>query len=222
MSASAPSSRARPGAGRSPERRAQILDAAERAFAASGFHAASMDAIADAVGVGKPVLYRHFGSKEGLYGASLERAGQQLVERLAAVARQPGPREQLESGVLAFLGYVEEHREAWLVLHREASGAAAPGRRLVELQARMAATVAGLVEREPTVATEALAHAMVGAGEALATFWVQHPQLTRTDVATQLTDLLWPALERHRARSSAAPGGAPAARQATTRQPAAL
>ena len=104
MSASAPSSRARPRAGRSPERRAQILDAAERAFAASGFHAASMDAIADAVGVGKPVLYRHFGSKEGLYGASLERAGQQLVERLAAVARQAGPREQLEAGVLALPG----------------------------------------------------------------------------------------------------------------------
>src|SRR3954453_14661382 len=206
MPTHAHTSLARPRTGRDPERRAQILAPAERAFAASGFHAASMDAIADAVGVGKPVLYRHFGSKEGLYGASLERAGQQLVERLAAVARQPGPREQLESGVLAFLGYVEEHREAWLVLHREASGAAAPGRRLVELQERMAATVARLVEREPSVATEALAHAMVGAGDALATFWVGHPQLARREVATQLTELLWPALARHRARSAPAPG----------------
>ena len=210
MSAPASASSRRPRARRDPERRAQILDAAERAFAASGFHAASMDAIAHAVGVGKPVLYRHFGSKEGLYGASLDRAGEQLVERLAAVARQPGPREQLEAGVLGFLGFVEEHRAAWLVLHREASGTA-PGRRLVELRARMAATVARLVEREPTIATEALAHAMVGAGEALATFWVQRPQLTRADVATQLTELLWPGLERHRARSSAAPGPPPAA-----------
>jgi AcrR family transcriptional regulator len=210
MPAPAPASPARSRPGRDPERRAQILDAAERAFAASGFHAASMDAIAQAVGVGKPVLYRHFGSKEGLYGASLERAGQQLVERLAAVAGQPGPREQLEAGVVAFLGFVEEHREAWLVLHHEASGAAAPGRRLVELQERMAATVAGLVEREPTVATEALARAMVGAGEALATFWVGHPQLTRDEVATLLTELHRPALERHRARSASGQGRVPA------------
>src|SRR3954467_10551670 len=171
MPAPVPISPARSRAGRDPERRAQILDAPGRAFAASGFHAASMDAIAHAVGVGKPVLYRHFGSKEGLYGASLERAGRQLVERLAAVAGQPGAREQLEAGVLAFLGFVEEHREAGLVLHpaapgappRGAPGAAGPGQRLVELQERMAATVARLVEREPSVATEALAHAMFGA-----------------------------------------------------------
>lgn len=209
MPSPAASSPARPRPGRNPERRAQILDAADRTFAACGFHAASMDAIADAVGVGKPVLYRHFGSKEGLYGASVERAGQQLIDRLAAVAGQPGPREQLEAGVVAFLRFVEERREAWLVLHREANAAAAPGRRLAELRARMAATIAGLVEREPTVATEALAYAMVGAGEALATFWVEHPQLGRTEVARQLTELLWPGLERHRARSSTAPGPAP-------------
>jgi AcrR family transcriptional regulator len=183
-------------AGRDPRRREQILDAADAVFAHGGFHATSMDEIAERVGVGKPVLYRHFGSKEGLYVAALERAGQQLVERLAAVAEQRDARAQLEAGVLAFFGFVEERRESWIVLHREANGAAEPAERLRELRGRMAATIATLIDPRPSVATEAVAHAIVGAGEALATFWVEHPEVPRAEVAAQLVDLVWPGLER--------------------------
>ena len=52
-----------------PVRERQMLEAAERAFADRGFHAASVDAIAEASGITKPMVYAYFGSKEGLYRA---------------------------------------------------------------------------------------------------------------------------------------------------------
>jgi len=181
---------------RDPGRREQILDAADAVFAQAGYHAASMDEIAERVGVGKPVLYRHFGSKDGLYAAAVERAGDQLVRRLEAVAAQRAPREQLRAGVLAFFAFVEERRDGWVVLHRDGPAGAAAAGRLRELRARLAATIAQLLAREPGEREEALAHAIVGAGEALATYWVEHPSIPAEVVASELVELVWPGLER--------------------------
>src|SRR5207245_6557433 len=57
---------------RAPERRAQLLDVARRAFGASGFHAVSMEAVAREAGVTKPILYDHFPSKKDLYLALID------------------------------------------------------------------------------------------------------------------------------------------------------
>ena len=66
-----------------------MLDAAERVFSATGFHGASMDAIAAEAGISKPMLYNYFGSKEGIYLAYLSRAGRDLLNRMLA-ADVPG------------------------------------------------------------------------------------------------------------------------------------
>jgi AcrR family transcriptional regulator len=182
--------------GRDPSRREQILDAADAVFAQAGFHATSMDAIAERVGVGKPVLYRHFGSKERLYGAVLDRAGEELVQRLAAVADEPTPRQQLQAGVVAFFGFVDEHREAWLVLHREANAVGEAAARLHDLRERIAATVSALIAPHSSDRAAAVAHGIVGAGEALATWWVEHPEVQREPVAGELVDFVWAGLER--------------------------
>ena len=70
------------------QRRQQLLDVAREVFAASGFHATSMDDIADAAGVTKPVLYQHFPSKRALYVELLEDTGRQLLDALAAVTNR--------------------------------------------------------------------------------------------------------------------------------------
>ena len=73
-------------------REQQILDVAGAIFARAGYHSASMDEIADAAGVSKPMLYAYFSSKEGLYLAYIKRAGGQLLERLvSARARDDAP-----------------------------------------------------------------------------------------------------------------------------------
>jgi AcrR family transcriptional regulator len=64
-------------------RRRQLLDVALAAFASHGFHPTSMNDVAEAAGVTKPVLYQHFRSKRALYLELLEDVGERLREAIA-------------------------------------------------------------------------------------------------------------------------------------------
>src|SRR5438477_11862370 len=93
------------------QREDEMLEAAGQAFAALGFHAASMDAIAEAARISKPMLYNYFGSKQGLYAAYVRSSGQALIRSMREAASPRAPvQERLRSGLLAFLTYAEEHR----------------------------------------------------------------------------------------------------------------
>src|SRR5215212_1674937 len=101
-------------------REQQMLEVAGELFAERGFHAASMDEIAERADISKPMLYAYFGSKEGLYSAYMERIGARLLEAMdAAVDPALEPRAQVYASMAAFLGFVEEHRPGWAVLQRE-------------------------------------------------------------------------------------------------------
>ena len=65
------------------ERRAQLLDVGRGVFAERAFELASMDDIAQRAGISKPIVYEHFGSKEGLYAAIVEREMEELVTRVS-------------------------------------------------------------------------------------------------------------------------------------------
>ena len=167
------------------EREQTMLDAAGAAFAAHGFHAASMDEIAAAAGISKPMLYNYFGSKQGLYLAFVERDGRDLLQsmRLAASPNSSAG-DRLRAGILAFLTYVDQHRSGWAVLYSEA---AAQG-------GSLAAEVAGLRERiagmlSSLFDSEAFAHAFVGAGESLANWCLEHPEEPKQRIAQLLMDI---------------------------------
>jgi len=108
-------------------REQQMLEVAERAFAARGFHAASVDAIAEGAGISKPMVYAYFGSKEGLYRACMGRARERLFETLRQGADGgAAPDEQLWLGLLAFFTFVEEQRDSWAVLLGEVTAGTGP------------------------------------------------------------------------------------------------
>jgi AcrR family transcriptional regulator len=89
-----------------------LLDVALRSFAERGFHRTSMEDVADAAGVTKPVLYQHFRSKRDLYLELLDDVGNRLMDAVAkAVAAADGPRQQVEAGFNAYFRFVavEEH-----------------------------------------------------------------------------------------------------------------
>jgi AcrR family transcriptional regulator len=99
------------------KRRRQLLDVALVRFAAGGFHATSMDDIAEGAGVTKPVLYQHFRSKRQLYLELLDDVGTQLMEAIAkATAEAGGPREQVEAGFGAYVRFMGERPEAFPLL----------------------------------------------------------------------------------------------------------
>src|SRR5947207_415766 len=89
------------------ERMRHVLDVAGREFAERGFHEVSMDDVAAAAGVSKPVVYTHFESKDGLYEAVLAHAADEFTARVrAGVVPQETPEERMWAGILAFVDAV--------------------------------------------------------------------------------------------------------------------
>jgi AcrR family transcriptional regulator len=185
--------------GRTPRavREAQMVAAAERLFSEHGYHGVSMDEIATASGISKPMLYDYFGSKEGLFLACVERARGRLFEEIASAVRGAEEAEDaLRAGVEAFLAFANEQRETWTVLFGE-------GGRFNEAASAIRAEQAGLIaqllrelpgwEREPDAEElDALAHVFVGAAEAIAFWAVARPGVTLDRVADHLMAVLWP------------------------------
>ena len=99
------------------QRRTQLLEVAIELFAEHGFHATSMEDIADAAGVTKPVLYQHFPSKRALYRELIDDVDAQLTDRLViATASAATGRERVQGGFEAYFHFVSEHRAAFRLL----------------------------------------------------------------------------------------------------------
>lgn len=174
------------------EREQQILDAAVEVFTERGFQNASMDAVAERVGVTKPVLYTHFGSKDGLLLACIARARAELLEATtAAVAAADGAEDMMRSGIRAFFDYIDSQGPAWMIGYSEpmVAGAALEGVRAQ--QTDFLATL--LVARKPDAEPEQLAawaQIIVGACERLA-IWRSTRDIP-AEVATEyVMDLAW-------------------------------
>lgn len=175
-------------------REEQMLAVAGEVFAERGFHAASMDEIAERADISKPMLYAYFASKEGLYSAYMERVGAELLEAMdAAVDPSLEPGDQVLASMTAFLGFVEDHREGWAVLQRELSaGGGAVARDVAHIRSAIVKRMAALLALELDAGlADALAHGFIGAGEALATWWLDHPEADRAAVAARIMEVGW-------------------------------
>jgi AcrR family transcriptional regulator len=190
------------------ERRAAILASALTVFSARGYHPASIDDIAREAGISKALIYEHFSSKFDLYADLLEDHADELFARLAgAVAEVESGAPRLAAGLAAFFGFVEERRDAWRMLFREAADpeAAAVLDRIV---AQVAAVVATLIAEDPDarsrVQSEAdrdqtiqlLAQMLVGAVQAVANWWADHREVRRERLVGIAMDFAWLGLER--------------------------
>jgi AcrR family transcriptional regulator len=186
------------------EREQQMLEAAVTVFTERGFDAASMDEIAERTGITKPMLFRYFGSKEGLYLASIERAAKPMIElfRVATVEEQD-PARRLWAGTRAFLGWVDENRAVYARLFLEATARGGEPAALVErLSRELNLTLSGLFVDTasaagvaPTAEVEAMAVCMNGATAAMARWWLEHPDVSRDLVALRLVNFAWMGLE---------------------------
>src|ERR1700681_113961 len=95
------------------ERREQLLDVGRSLFAEKGFEATSIEEIAARAGVSKPVVYEHFGGKEGLYAVVVDREMGELLDRLTAALSAQHPRKLVEQSALALLTYIEEQTDGF-------------------------------------------------------------------------------------------------------------
>ena len=143
---------------------------ARELFAAGGFHATSMDDVAEAAGVTKPVLYQHFPSKRALYRELLEDVGRRLLAEItAATAPADSGRERVQNGIAAYFGFVTDNQPAFRLLFgasvRNDAEFAAMAEAVLE---HMADAVAQMIDVDlPPEQRVVLAHAIIGMAEAV-------------------------------------------------------
>jgi AcrR family transcriptional regulator len=178
------------------ERRRQLLEVAVTVFAERGYHATSMNDVAEAAGVTKPVLYQHFSSKRDLFVELLSDIGDELRETIAkATADAAGPRQQIEQGFRAYFHFVGDHTDSFRVLF--GSGARrdpefASFARAVETSIAEAIAELIVVDGQPATHRDLLAHSIVGMTEAASRHWLAHDRDPDVDtLADQLARLAW-------------------------------
>jgi AcrR family transcriptional regulator len=178
------------------DRRDQLVEVAEQVFVERGYGPASMDDVADRAGVTKPVLYDHFGSKDGLLAAVLEGLGEEMLQRtLEASAAEQTPEGQLAAGLHAYFQFVEQHRGGWALLLREvapgtAAAAAVDAARQAQVEHIAVAVAQHLPHPDPALAA-VYAHAVSGAAERLAAVRLEDPTFTAAAAAADLMDVMW-------------------------------
>jgi AcrR family transcriptional regulator len=189
-----------------------ILRVAGQVFADGGYERASMDRIAALAGVSKPMLYAYFGSKEGLYLAYIERTGGELVQRLVGADRDIAAHPttgRLRAVINEFLAFVEEHSDGWTVLFHELNARRPLAEQVGQLRADVVDEVRRMLESESAgapgtglrpPASEGVAEAIVGAGEALANWWLKKPGVPRQEVANWYVGLARAAISTATAR----------------------
>jgi AcrR family transcriptional regulator len=182
----------------------QTLSVAHELFAERGYAAVTMDEVAAAVGVTKPLLYNYFGNKERLYVACMERAGEALFAMIAEAVRDAHtPSEALNAGVRAFFDFLDRDRAAWAVLFGEtfsrvgkvAEGVARYRGRIASMAAASLLAQLPAERREAAeVQVQALSEALLGAAEALARWWLRTEAISAREAAELLISTIEPGL----------------------------
>jgi AcrR family transcriptional regulator len=166
------------------ERERQMLETAHALFAERGYAEVTMDEVAAAVGVTKPLLYNYFGNKERLYAACMAPAAEALADAIVAAVRSAAsPAEAVAAGIRAFFAFLDADREGWRVLFDETKP-----EHVAEYRDRLTRLV------NPAPAAEPLTVAVLGAAEALGRWWLRTEAMPAASAADLLIRTLEPGL----------------------------
>jgi len=182
------------------ERRAQLLDIGRSVFAAVGYEAASIEEIAKRARITKPVVYEHFGGKEGLYAVVVDREVRKMVESITAALEGDHPRVLLEQAALALLTYIEDNPDGFKVLLRDSPLAGGQGS-LASVIGDIADQVEYILANEfkmrdfdPKL-SPIYSRALVGMVVLVGEWWQEVGQPKREIVARHLVNLAWNGLK---------------------------
>ena len=183
-------------------RRTQLVEIARAVFARRGYEATSVEEIAARAKVSKPIVYEHFGGKEGLYAVLVDREMDYVVTRITEAISTGTPRARVERAALAFLAYVRDQPDGFIVLSRDAPVTLARGGGMSSLLNEVAERVANVFNQnfkkagyDPKTAP-IYAHALVGMVTFVGQWWVEVRKPAIEDVASHIAALAWMGL-RH-------------------------
>ena len=179
------------------ERRQQLLDVARSLFAEKGFEGASVEEIAHRANVSKPVVYEHFGGKEGAYAVVVDREMRYLLTLMtSALAEDAHPRLLLERAAVALLDYVEGSTDGFRILVRASPVAASTGT-FSSLLNDIASQVEDILGTQfssrgydPKLAA-LYSQALVGMVALTGQWWLDVRKPRKEEVAAHLVNLSW-------------------------------
>ncbi|MBF4134560.1 MULTISPECIES: TetR/AcrR family transcriptional regulator [Streptomyces] len=182
------------------ERREQLLDIGRTLFAAKGFEGTSVEEIAAKAGVSKPVVYEHFGGKEGLYAVVVDREMRQLLDMVTGALTAGHPRELLEQAAFALLDYIEAYTDGFRILVRDSPVAQSTGT-FASLISDIATQVEDILGTEfknrgfDAKLAPLYAQALVGMVALTGQWWLDARKPKKSEVAAHLVNLAWHGLD---------------------------
>jgi len=179
------------------QRREQLLDVGRSLFAERGYDGTSVEVVALRAGVSKPVVYEHFGGKEGLYAVVVDREVQRLLTSFTGALSADSPKRLLEQATMALLTYVEEHADGFRILVRESPVQLADSGGFATIISDIAVQVEHILASEfaargfSTDLAGLYSQALVGQVALVGQWWVDHPEHVRSEVGAHLVNLAW-------------------------------
>ncbi|MFS8478784.1 MAG: TetR/AcrR family transcriptional regulator [Micromonosporaceae bacterium] len=178
------------------QRREQLIAIGRQLFAERGFDATSIEEVAARAKVSKPVVYEHFGGKEGLYAVVVDREVRALLDRVTSALTAGHPRELLEQAALALLDYIEEETDGFRVLVRESPVGSSSGSfsSILNDVAHQVEHILGAEFKtrgyDPKLAG-LYSQALVGMVALTGRWWLEVRRPRKRVVATHLVNLAW-------------------------------
>lgn len=179
------------------QRRTQLLDVARSLFAEKGFEASSIEEIAARAGVSKPIVYEHFGGKEGVYAVVVDREMHELMERMVtAISTDEDPKSLLERAALTLLNYVDDQADGFRILARDSPLASTSGTfsSLLDDIATEAEEVIGVYfdrEGHDRSLAALYAQALIGMVAFTGQWWLVAGKPPKEAVAAHLVNIAW-------------------------------
>ena len=183
------------------QRESQLLEVAESVFAEHGYQDTTMELIAAAAGITKPVIYDHFGSKEKLLVAVVARAREDLLNSTASALEALPPHAPVEdhfrAGVRAFMEFFERRRGSFRVYMQESAVAVVAGQDIENLRQAQAREIAERFGDNPQIAAypivyrEAMAEIMIATNERVAAWRLRNPEIDLDTAVEIVMAVLW-------------------------------
>jgi AcrR family transcriptional regulator len=179
------------------QRREQLIGIGRQLFAKRGYEATTVEEIAAKASVSKPVVYEHFGGKEGLYAVVVDREIAALLNGITgALSADLSSRETLERAAMALLEYIETSTDGFRILVRDSPTGQATGS-FASLISDVASQVEHILAAEfkrrklDPKAAPLYAQMLVGMVALTGQWWLDSRKMKKADVAAHLVNLAW-------------------------------
>lgn len=180
------------------ERRNQLVQVGRAVFAEKGYEGTSVEEIAERAKISKPIIYEHFGGKEGLYAVIVDREMEFVIAQISEAISTGTPRDRIEGAALAFMRYVEERPDGFAVLKRDSPSNSGLANLLAEVAERVGNVLRSEFKRAgyDTRAAPLYAQALIGMVTFVGQWWEENSKMSAEEAASHISALAWMGL-RH-------------------------